>query len=102
MFLKSLIDTVGTDRIVKFGYGWGHNRTISFYNGSTEVCRIDTNGAAILMIFGNIRQGNWDALKYIMFGGFNNRGTRHNCTITGVMSYNGGSSLVRNAWVLNP
>lgn len=102
VFLKSLIDTVGTDKIIKFGYGWGTNRTVSFYNGNTEVCKIDTNGAAILIIFGNIRQGTWDALKYIMFGGFNNQGTRLNCTITGVMSYNGGNSLVRNAWVLNP
>ena len=94
-FFNSIANQFGSC-ITFYPYQWTSNCRVSCYEGNTEVVSFDTNGQAIILVSGICRPNSWDCLTYIVIGGMNQSASGILRLITGVMSYNGGTSLSRH------
>ena len=99
-FLKAVLSARGSPSLTCFGYSWASNTLVKFYNGSTNVANLDTNGGAIVFIRGNCGVNNWGLMTYVMISGRGNYGSALTMVI-GTITYNGGSTISRTAKVFS-
>lgn len=96
-FIKAVINKYGSPALLNFTYSWSANVLVKCYSRGSNLINIDMSGGASLYVQGNFSSGSWDSCTYLILGGSNQSGSGVNRICLGFLTYNGGSTLTKDA-----